>query len=191
MIESAVGHVATQLNQYLRRNVEPAEDWVVVSSVLEQDGTVRPNINNKLVLFLVNIERDGSSPQHPAGPGPASTSHAVGYPPVHLNLYLMVAAHFPGSSYREALKFISRAIAFFQGNPVFTHANSPDLDRGIQRLVMEIENLSLQDLSHLWGILAGKYLPSVLYKMRMVTVDSGSIRGVTPTLREPQMGGAP
>ena len=156
-----------------------------VSSILEQDGTLVPNINNKLVLFLVNIEKDTSAGQQPNGAGLLGGARGVGYPPVHLNLYVMIAAHFPGRNYREALKFVSGAIAFFQGNPVFTHQNSPDLDRRIQRLVMDIENLSLQDLSHLWGVLSGKYLPSVLYKMRMVTVDSGDLRGITPSLRQP------
>lgn len=191
LIEAAVGHVASRLNEHLRRSFGLPEDVVEVSGVLEQDGTVAPNIDNKLVLFLVNIERDGASPLHGNGAGLVPGSRAVGYPPVHLNLYVMVAAHFPGANYREALKFISGAIAFFQGNPVFSPTSSPDLDPGIDRLVMEIENLSLQELSHLWGVLAGKYLPSVLYKMRMVTVDSGSLRGITPSLRDPRTEVAP
>lgn len=191
MIEAAVGHVASRLNEYLKRSLELAEDVVEVSGILEQDGSLAPNVNNKLVLFVVNIERDGSSPLHGHGPGLTPGSRVAGYPPVHLNLYVMVAAHFPGVNYREALKFISGAIGFFQGNPVFTHANSPDLDPGIERLVMEIENLSLQELSHLWGVLAGKYLPSILYKMRVVTVDSGDIRRITPSLRDPRTQVAP
>lgn len=185
MIGSAIELVGSQLNQHLRRHLSLTEDVVEVSHILEQDGTLVPDINNKLVLFLVNIEKDTSAPRVGNGTGAPTSARAVEYPPVHLNLYLMVAAHFPGRNYREALKFISGAIAFFQGHPVFTHANSPDLDPGIQRLVLDIENLGFQELSHLWGVLGGKYLPSIMYRMRMVTVDSGDLARITPSLREP------
>ncbi len=186
MIDSAIAHVGAQLNQALRRSMEVNEDVVEVSHILEQDGTLVPHINNKLVLFLVNIERDGSVSSHPGRSGiPGAGTLAQGYPTVHLNLFIMVAAHFPGQNYREALKFISGAIQFFQGNPVFTHQNSPDLDRRIQRLTMEIENLGLQELSHLWGVLGGKYLPSILYKMRMISVDSGDLDRLIPRVSDP------
>lgn len=192
MIDSAILHVGAQLNQALRRSLEISEDVVEVSHVLEQDGTVAPNINNKLVLFLVNIERDGSVSSHPGRAGqPGGGVLAQGFPTVHLNLYVMVAAYFPGPNYREALKFVSGAIQFFQGNPVFTHRNTPDLDRRIQRLSMEIENLGLQELSHLWGVLGGKYLPSILYKMRMVSVDSGDLDRLIPRVSDPMAGVAP
>ena len=186
VIDSAIVHVGAQLNQALRRSMEVNEDVVEVSHLLDQDGTLGPNINNKLVLFLVNIQRDGSVSSHPGRWGvPGAGTLAQGYPTVHLNLFIMVAAHFPGQNYREALKFISGAILFFQGNPVFTHQNSPDLDRRIQRLTMEIENLGLQELSHLWGVLGGKYLPSVLYKMRMISLDSGDLDRLIPRVSDP------
>ena len=192
MIDSAIAHVGAQLNQALRRSLDINEDVVEVSHLLEQDGSVVANLNNKLVLFLVNIERDGSVSSHPGRAGlPGGGLLAQGYPTVHLNLFLMVAAHFPGQNYREALKFISGALLFFQGNPVFNHQNSPDLDRRIQRLTMEIENLGLQELSHLWGVLGGKYLPSVLYKMRMISVDSGDLERLIPRVSDPMAGVAP
>lgn len=188
MIESAIGHIAAQLNQALRRNLGLSEDAVQVSNMLELDGSVVPGVNNRLLLFLVNIERDGTLPGKSSESALLGGARSQGYPPVHLNLHLMLAAHFPGKNYREALKFISAAIAYFQGNPVFTPQNSPDLDGRLQRLTMDIENLSLQDLSHLWGVLGGKYLPSVLYKVRVVTMDSGDLARITPAVREADAG---
>ncbi len=192
MIDAAITHIGAQLNQALRRSLEVSEDVVEVSHIVEQDGTVVPGINGKVVLFLVNVERDGSVSSLPTRSGlPGGGLLGQGFPTVHLNLYLMVAAYFPGKTYREALKFISAAIVFFQGNPLFTHQNSPELDRRIQRLTLEIENLGLQDLSHLWGILGGKYLPSVLYKVRLVSVDSGDLDRLIPRVSEPMAGAAP
>ncbi len=176
MIDSAISHISDQLNQFLKRNFDLTEDVVVVSNILEQDGTVASNVTNKVVMFLVNIEKE-TVPCHSLSPQ-ASNRHRelVTYPPVHLNLYLMFAGNFSGGNYQESLKFISNTVAFFQGRPVFDRLNTPDLDRGIEKLTMEIENLDLKDLSTLWGVLSGKYLPSILYKVRMVTIDSGDVK---------------
>jgi hypothetical protein len=58
MIDSAIYLITSQLNQYLRRTFNLTEDIVAVSNILEQDGTVPPHVDNKLVAFLVNIEKD-------------------------------------------------------------------------------------------------------------------------------------
>lgn len=174
MIHAAVAHIANQLNQFLKRSFDLNEDVVVMSNILEQDGTLAPNINNKLVVFLVNVEKDTTSIR-PAGTSVAERSAST-YPPVFLNLYVMIAAHFAAGNYAEALKFLSNAVSFFQRQPVFDHQLTPDMDKRIDKLVLDIENLNIQDLSSLWGVLSGKYLPSVLYKVRMVSFDAGDIR---------------
>lgn len=185
MIGSAVSHVAGQLNQYLKRTFDLTEDIVVVANLLEQDGTVTPHTDNKLVVFLVNVEKDTAPHPRRNGNEVGADRQVVTFPPIYLNLHVMVAAHFAGGNYAEALKFLSNTVAFFQGRPVLDHANSPELDPRIERLVLDIENLTIQDLSALWTILSGRYLPSILYKVRMVAVDSEGVRARTPALREP------
>ncbi|HEY6896874.1 MAG TPA: DUF4255 domain-containing protein [Rhodocyclaceae bacterium] len=176
MIHAAISHIASQLNQFLRRSFDLGEDVVVLSNVMEQDGTLAPNTANKLLVFLVNVERDATA-KGPMGGGLSLTSLVSGYPPVALNLYVMVAANFSCANYPEALKFLSNAVSFFQRQPVFDHQVTPDLDRRITKLALDIENLNIQDLSSLWGVLSGKYLPSILYKVRLVSFDAGDIRG--------------
>lgn len=173
MIHSAVSHITSQLNQFLKRSFDLNEDVVVMSNILEQDGSLAPNVSNKLVVFLVNVEKETAS-SRPASFGGFDRS-ASSYPPVFLNLYVMVAANFSCSNYAEALKFLSNTISFFQRQPVFDHQITPELDRRITKLVLDIENLNFQDLSSLWGTLSGKYQPSILYKVRMVSFDSGDI----------------
>lgn len=173
MIYAALSHISSQLNQFLKRSFDLAEDVVVMSNILEQDGTLAANINNKLVVMLVNVTKDTTpirSPQSPNFDKIASTP-----PPLFLNLYVMVAAHFSAGTYSEALKFLSNAVSFFQRQPVFDHQSTPDLDKRIDKLVLDVENLDTQDLSSLWGILSGKYLPSVLYRVRVVCFDTNDI----------------
>lgn len=187
MINAAISHLANQLNQFLKRSFGLAEDIVTVSNIVEPDGSVAPNVNNKLVMMLANIERDTVPFRQSTHNGNGESRSAISAPPIYLNLYVMVAANFSGNNYPEALKLISNTISFFQRQPVFDQHSTPDLDQRIEKLVLELENLKIQDLNNVWGLLSGKYLPSVLYKVRMVTFDAMDIVGQAPTLRDPQL----
>ena len=186
MIQAAINHLATQLNAYLKRTNNLSEDIVVVSGLIENDGSAAPHTNNKLILLLTNIEKD-SLPQSNASRATGFDGRAlVGSRSVYLNLYVMLAANFSGSNYAEALKFISKAIAFFQMQPVFDKHSTPDLDSRIDKLVLDIENLNIQDLSNLWGLLGGKYLPSVYYRVRMVAINADNVVAQLPLATRPQ-----
>jgi hypothetical protein len=186
MINSSILHITNYLNQYLKRTFDLNEDIVALSNIVEQDGTVATNVTNKLVVFLVNIEKDSTPCTLPKRVMIPSDKAVMGYPPVHLNLYLMFAAHFSGNNYSEALKFLSHTVSFFQRNPVFDHQNTPDLDRRIDQLALDIENLDAKDLSSLWSILSGKYLPSILYKVRMLSFAADDIKAQIPVSKAPQ-----
>ena len=176
MIDAAIDHIATNVNQQLMRSFGLTEEVVVVSNLLEQDGTVATHVNNKIVLSLVNIEKENAVMAQPRGGASPAMRSIVSNPPIYFNLYLMFASYFSGSNYQEGLKFISQTIGYFQGQSVFDQQNSPGLDRNISKLVMDIYNLDITNLSNLWGVLSGKYLPSVLYKVRIVMVDSSAVR---------------
>jgi len=182
MIDVAVEHIRSHLNQFLKRTFDINEDVVVMSNILEQDGNIASLINDKLAVFLVNIEKDSTPYSKPNGGSSAADLTIARNPPLYVNLYLMFAANF--NNYPEALKFISNTINFFQRRPFFDHHNSPDLDTRIEKLMLEVHNLSIDDLSNLWGVLSGRYLPSVLYKVRVVAIDAEDITAVVPTIRE-------
>ena len=185
MIDAAIHHIASSTNQHLMRAFDLHENVVVVSNILEQDGSVTTHVDNKIVVSLVNIEKD-SLPLVQQNTRVSTTSRMTDVNlPIHLNLYLMFASYFSGSNYQEGLKFLSKTISYFQGQSVFDHQNSPGLDRNIDKLVLDIQNLSIDELSNLWGILSGKYLPSVLYKVRMVSYDENAVKGQTSGVSKP------
>lgn len=178
MIDAALGLMAGQLNEHLRRRFQLGEDLAVLSNLLEQNGTLVPLVANKLVLFLAGVERDTLA--HRAPGAQSLGTHAqqlVTGAPVYLNLLVMCAANFSGSNYPEALKFLSSAIAFFQSRQVLDQHNAPALDARLERLVLSIENLSSSEMHSLWGIHSGRYLPSVLYRVRMISVDGQQVTG--------------
>jgi len=184
MIDAAILHLAASLNEFLSRGLGLAEDVAVVSPLTELNGSPVAGLGGKLTLFLAGIEREYAAVGvSNAPPGSGWTARRAA--PVHLNLLVMVAASFEAKHYAEALRMISAAILYFQKNPVFDHQSHPGLDARIQRLTLEIENLDRQALNNLWGALNGKYVPSVLYKVRMVSFDSQDVRSFEPTVQSP------
>ncbi len=186
MIDAAISHIATQLNQHLMRTYGLNEDVVVVSNILEQDGAVATHVNNKIVVSLVNIEKDSVPYRQQNASSVGAARSVVTNPPIYFNLYLMFASYFSGNNYQEGLKFISNTISYFQSQAVFDQQNSPGMNKNINKLILDVENLSMNDLSNLWGILSGKYLPSVLYKVRMVTYDASTVKKQAPRLSRPE-----
>ena len=169
MISAALSHMAHQLNQQLRINFQLGEEVAVVSNLVELD-----------------IEKD-TVPYRPGNGARGLDDRLLqNNAPLFLNLYVMVSANFGAGNYTEALKYISQAVAFFQMKPVLDQRNSPGLDRRIDRLVLDIENLPIPDLNNLWSLLGGRYLPSMFYKVRMVTVDAGAISGQLPFITDLQ-----
>jgi hypothetical protein len=134
LIDTAISHIAGHLNQYLRRTFDLNEDIVVISNLLEQDGNIAANIDNKVVVSLVNIEKETVPLPGYAGNIREGNRSIVTYPPIYLNFYLMFSGSFSGSNYLESLKFVSNTISFFQSSPVFDHHNTPDLDHQISQL---------------------------------------------------------
>jgi hypothetical protein len=182
VIDRVLEHLAAHLNSHIRRQFQVAEDVAVVSNLQEVGGAPVVLSANKLVLFLSGIERDTLA--HRAGSMATVPSGGIlhNVPPVYLNLLVMCAANFSGSHYPEALKFLSSAVAFFQGNAVFDHQNTPGMDTRLERLALNMENLSSQEMHSLWSIHGGRYVPSALFRVRMITLDAGTMRGRDPAI---------
>lgn len=181
MIDLAINHIAFELNQFLRRSWIAGEDIVALANPVEPDGKNEGLTTNKVVMFLAGIERD-------TVPGRSGDSHALARSaPAFLNHYLMVAANFPGKSYPESLKYLSRVIFFFQQQPVFDRQSSPAMDEGIDKLVLDMVNLCRRTLNKVWGVLGGMYMPSVSYRVRMVSIDPDSVTGRHGFVSEPDV----
>jgi len=176
MINTVLELVTASLNRYLKARLEFSEHMVVLSSLVEPDGTMVPATNNKLVISLVGIERDTSANTPPVvntkGEGGIA---AKARPGIRLNLYIMVSANFSAGNYNEGLKILSHAIGFFQKHPVFTPHNIPDMDPMIGKLIFSMENLSIRDHSSLWSIISNKYVPSVLYKIQVLVIETEAV----------------
>lgn len=184
MIQAAVMHLAGQIGQHLRRRHGLAEDIVVAATLVQPDGSPVPQAQNRLVVSLVKIEKDAVPRPSQSLPTESDGRLGTRTAPLHLSLHILLTANFGAGNYGEALKFLSDAIGFLQRTPIFDHAVSPDLPQGIDRLVLDIENTSIQELSNLWGMLGAKHAPSILYKVRMVTLGGSDLAGLAHGVSE-------
>lgn len=158
-------------NENLQNLEQRGDDWVVLSSIVSHGGTINEHINNKVVMTVYNVTRENMVGNYTAA-RPGNDAFAMVRPPIYVNLYLMFMANFSDKNYVDGLAAISRVIGFFQQNPCFTQANSPELQDGIDKLTLEMENLSPVDVSYVMGVLGTKYLPSAFYKLRLLPFDS-------------------
>ena len=176
MIYAALTAVTDKINMYFSNRFSFNEEKVVLSNIVTQDGSIAIQETDKIIVTLVNLEKEKIN----LAAGKSSNSYSNR--PINLNIFILFSAYFSEQNYPEALKFLSAVVAFFQSNPVLTHENTPELDERIHKLSLEIENVDMQTLSHLWGVLGGKHLPSVFYKIRMVTFDDDTIDGTFSSL---------
>lgn len=185
MIDRAVGFVAQRLNAHLKGRFGVADDIVATSALSDAEGKTPAAVRNRLAVFVTGITHDTMSRGLPGRLPVVAGRMAVNPAPVHLTVHLMLASSFDAENYLESLKILSHAVQFFQVHPVFDRLSAPEMDRSIEQLSFEIENLDTDGRSQLWGILGGRYLPSVLYRMRTVTIDAGALVAESLVIRAP------
>ena len=58
MIHNLLPTIGAELNEYFKSKFEIEEDRVIVSNLINQDGSIAVEGNNKVVFHLVNIEEE-------------------------------------------------------------------------------------------------------------------------------------
>jgi hypothetical protein len=179
VIDKALQFIEREVNAYFDARFGPAtQKWVTLGNIArfaDSEGGGNDDSSARALMTLVNIEEDrvAKSPEHTF-----RTVEGVRYqnPEIPLNLYVLFTA--TSNSYTLALQTVAMIMQCFQGCNVFASATNPRLDASIDRLILDLFTLNFEQINHLWSTLGGKYLPSVLYRVRMVgIVDSEQFAG--------------
>lgn len=179
MIDSILQFVAAELNLFFKFKYQLTENIVELSELTTPEGTPVVGQGNRVVITLLNTEEErvkGTVGNVASGNGKSS----IVFPPVYLNLYIIISAYCPGKNYPESLKFLSGVIAFFQSNPVMHRSDYPTMPADSDKVIFEMLRLNYQDMSYIWGMLGAKHLPSVGYKLRLLIVNESQIREQRP-----------
>ncbi len=181
MIDQTLKFVIDELNGFLESRFPNDASHAVLSGLANQDGTVPEEIANKIVVTLVNIERENAAASGSPRMRNDGNKFARTNPSLNINLYLLVSASFD-NKYTESFKLLSAVLGFFQAKPAFTAESGPGFPPGLEKVSFELVNLDFQALNNLWSNLGGKYLPSVVYKARMLTIQEGWLLDQVPAI---------
>ena len=170
MIDSAIFSIVNELNDALNFKFNLNENRVVASNLVNLDGSLSIKDENRIVVSLVNLEEEKTATPNGFGVPISGNNH-----PIFLNMHVLFYSLFNEKLYEESLKFLSAIIGFFQSKKVFTPNNTSGLDSQIDKILVEINNISFHEQSNILSVLGAKYAPCVLYKMRMVGIEESSI----------------
>jgi hypothetical protein len=179
MITEALTTIVDLINTYISPSHTDAPLVLANISRVNDGDQFTDNMKDKLVLSIVNIEEDrvAKSPENFV-----RENNLIKYknPAIHINLTLLFAAT---HDYDKALPLLEKVIRFFQVKYVFTPGNTPELattnavnDIGIEKIIFDWVNLNLEQVHQLWTTLGGHYMPSVVFRMRMLTLDEFQIQ---------------
>ena len=76
------------------------------------------------------------------------------------------------TDYIESLKQLTAVVTFFQNNRLFRPQTHPDLPEQIPQLSLELVTLSMSEQNELWSALKVAYHPSVVYKVRLLYIQT-------------------
>jgi hypothetical protein len=172
MINESLQFIADELNKYLVLKMGPTTEppRLVLGNVSRLfDGDAAASLlTNKVIMSMVNVEEDRVAKQQENFVRmDASTRYKS--PQLYINLYILFSAN--RTSYTDSLQHLNYILQFFQFQHVFTPITHPALDNRIQKVIVDLCTLSFEQINHLWSTLGGKYIPSVLYKVRQLTID--------------------
>ena len=148
------------------------EDNVVVADVAKHDdGT--SGLSDKVIITLLNVQEESTLKNAPRYNKIMAGDTALKYEmrdPAYINLYVMISAN--RSSYDISLASISKVIEVIQANNVLKYVDiSTDRSKDFS-FRTEMHSVPFEQLSYVWGLLGGKVMPSVLYKISVIKIEA-------------------
>lgn len=174
MIDTVLDEIVKKLNTYIGGSGEP--DVVLGNiSLIDAYHDSSTTIQDKVIASVVNIEQERSLrniPYRRTVTNPDGLPRGVEREPeIYLNVYVLFGAN--KNTYKTGLLRISQVIAFFQQKFVYTPDDLPILTSlNLERVIFDIYSTGFDELSQMWSMLGGKYIPSVVYKMRVVMIQA-------------------
>jgi hypothetical protein len=180
MLDSAVYFLATEVNAYLTRL---AVDVVkVVPGGIANDNGTWAIAENTIGLAVVNVEEERTLRTQTPERVLVNGNHVV--LPAELKLNLNVVFAVRHAKYDHTLRYLSHVLRFFQAHPTFTPSEYPALDPSIGRLNVELISYGPEQLNQLWAYIGAKYLPSAVYRVRMLVLRDAEPTGVDTPIAE-------
>lgn len=179
MIYETLEIMIDQITKYL--DTKPNDDSVLIlENIAKQDDVSVLKIKDSVVVSLLNMEEEVTLKNVP------NTTFKNGKTvyknnKINLNLYVLFAAN--RTAYNKALISINNIVEFFQSKKVFTQTNTPLKSTNSIfdelkefKFTVDLYTPTFEQLNYIWGTLGGKSVPSVLYKISIIEIESDNIK---------------
>lgn len=176
MLDVALTFLVNNLNAYLKARTSSLAEVAKLTRIVADNGKWFDE--GTIGAALINVEEDRILKAQLPEVTYVDGHHVVLTPPLKLNLHVLFAANY--TQYDQALKYLSHILTYFQANPKFTQTEHPDLDPRIEKLVVELQSLTYEQLNQVWAFIGAKQLPSAIYKVRLV-----ALQDLTPEIAVP------
>lgn len=184
MINVVLNVLKDKLNEYFINVVDNVEGNIVEFIVAKSNDPISFR-DDKVTPFLINISEDRKfrNPDQYSGIIKDGIRTQMN-PEIRIELLVLFVSKF--ENYDQGLRFLSHVIKFFQANRIFNPLNTPQLsDENIEKLIVELISIPLEEQNQVWHSLSTSYLPSVLYKIRLLSyLDDISVEYVGTPLQE-------
>lgn len=175
MIDKVLRAIVKDCNGFLRRRYsETKEDIASLINLTKPDGNMNDRCAETIICSMVNLE------QERAHLNISTRKKSLTVPPLQMSVMVLFAANF--HEYEKALQKISSIIGFFHNKQVFSPQNTPGLPNNLDKITVEMVNLSFEQLNNLWGTLGASYMPSAVFKLRMTILENDVILEEIPEI---------
>lgn len=185
MIDKVMEVIRAEVNDFIGRKLEDTTipDRVVLTSFVDDNGRVAIP-TDAIGLSLLNIEEERTFKEAAMiRTAKAESSSSFVTPPISLNLQIMFTAYF--KNYVESLKQLSFILGCLQTKPVFDRNNTPALvGLDTAKLIFELNILPLEQQHYIWSMIGLRYLPSVIYRVRMLTIFERDVISEVANIKE-------
>ncbi len=181
MIQQAFKFTNQAFDQFLKNRFGLDSTMVVNNRLVDPDGSVPLENQNKVVLSLVHVEQETVRAFNTRTQKLANGNFATLPPTQRYNLYLLVTSNF--DKYDETLKFLNASIQFFQLYGALDAKTNSNIPKGLSRLEFELQKGGdYLEMHNLWSAIGAKYQPSVIYKMKLISVAADEVERFTTAI---------
>jgi hypothetical protein len=173
MIKEVLIILKDKLNDSEKGLMDDDGEIAVVDDIAKHDDEAEV-LDNKVVISLLNVEEESTLKNRSwytrktISEDPPLYNMKKQNPPAYLNLYVMISAN--RTAYDKALSNISKVIEIFQTNNVLEYVDADETKNF--RFRIELHSIPFDQLSYVWGLLGGKVMPSVLYKISVIKIEA-------------------
>lgn len=177
--------------EQLSKLIDPGQTVIDITNIATlNDGDDFLISKSPIVLSIVNIEEDKTQKnQSPylKDTNNQTTISRYKQPTQHLILSLLFSSYNKDlSKYLDGIDKLKTIVNYFQQNKSFYYKNDDtelithdtfltktEIEKdNYYKTTMEFVSLSMEQLNQMWSCLGSKYMPSVLYKMRLCMIQS-------------------